>query len=413
MGLHLLAGESIREHNRRLVLEQISSRREVSRQEMVDSTGLSKAAVSSIVAELIELGLVHETGRQANSIGRPRVSLAFIPNARWLVGAEIDRQECRAILTNLYAETMRSAVQPVRSKTFAVDALLDVVQACVAEVTRGIAADKVLGLGICVPGMVDPLAGTVVTSVVLPWYNVALAPQLAGRFPYPVALFSRGGAATWGERWYGAGRAVENLLYVRVGSGVVGGLVIDGQPYWGRHFGAGELGHMTVQADGELCHCGNRGCLATVAAVDAMIARGRQMLRTELENPLWPALAYDLDRLTLNHLVRAADAGNPLALHAFAEVAHWLALAISAAIHLLDLEMVVIGGPIVQAGSHLFTPLRAELAKRTMPTHLRHVQVAPSALNEDAPAIGAASLVLHELISARRMTPAMTSSMAA
>jgi predicted NBD/HSP70 family sugar kinase len=388
-----------KELNRRLILEQIRRRKSISRSEIVDATGLSKAAVSSIVAELMEAGLVEESGSQSTAIGRPRILLSLIPSAAYAIGAELTNQECRVILTDLRAEPVARFVQPVTSTDLSVETLLDILQSAVEQVTEGIDPELILALGLCVPGIVDPATGQVAFSVLLPWRNVALGQLVAQRFAYPVAVFSRGNAATWGERWYGAGQTAVNMLYVRVGTGIVGGLVINGQPYLGQGFGAGELGHITVQPDGALCRCGNQGCLATVATVDALLSRASQLLRENRENPFWARVHGDLNSLTLEDIIWGAEANNPVALQTLAEIGRWLAIAIASAINLLNLDMVIIGGPLEQAGEKLLAPLRAELSQRALPTHLARVEVVPSALQEDAPSIGAASLVLHELMS--------------
>lgn len=398
-----------KELNRRLILEQIRRREPISRSEIVDATGLSKAAVSSIVAELMESGLVEEIGSQSTAIGRPRILLSLVPDAAFTVGAELTNQECRVILTNLRAEPVARFVQPVSSTDLSVETLLDILQSSVQRVTAGVDREQILALGLCVPGIVDPATGQVAFSVLLPWRNVALGQAVAQHFTYPVAVFSRGNAATWGERWYGAGQTTTNMLYVRVGTGIVGGLVINGQPYLGQGFGAGELGHITVQPDGTLCRCGNQGCLATVATVDALLSRVSQLLRDNRDNPLWSRVHDSLNSLTLEDIVWAAEADNAVALQALAETGRWLAIAIASAVNLLNLDMVIIGGPLEQAGERLLAPLRAELSQRALPTHLARVEVVPSALKEDAPSIGAASLVLHELMSPNPLPVALGS----
>ncbi len=130
----------------------------------------------------------------------------------------------------------------------------------------------------------------------------------------------------------------------------------------------------------------------------------RQLLREDRADPPWEQLGQHIERLDLPILVVAAVAGNATAIRGFAEIAQWLAIAISSAVHLLDLQMVVIGGPMIQAGSHLFGPLRAELARRTKPTHFHDLQLEPAQLREEGPAIGAASLMLHEMISSNRVS---------
>lgn len=395
----LLKPESSKELNRRLILEQIRQSLYISRSEIVDVTGLSKAAVSSIVAELIEAGLVRESGSQSATIGRPRILLSLVSDAGLALGAELTSKECRVILTDLRAKPLRRVVQPIADNDLSVQALSDLLEACVAQATEGVEPDQILALGVTVPGVVDPSSGIVTLSVILPWRNVALVEELNKRFPYPVAIFSRGSAATWGERWYGAGQDVRNMLYVRVGSGIVAGLVINGQPYLGQGFGAGELGHFTVQPDGALCRCGNRGCLATVATSEALLNRVRQLLREDPDNSLWADLDNRLEQLVLDDVIRAAQTNNPVAHQALAEIGQWLAVALASSINLLNLDMIIVGGPLEAAGERLLEPLRDELSQRALPTHLARVEIVASILKENAPSIGAASLVLHELLS--------------
>jgi predicted NBD/HSP70 family sugar kinase len=395
----LLRLDNSKELNRRLILEQIRQGKLISRSEIVDTTGLSKAAVSSIVAELMEAGLVEEIGSQSSAVGRPRILLSLVPDAGYVLGVELTNQECRVMLTNLRSEPVRSFVERVPPEDLSVATLLDLLQVSVRQVTADIDEGQILAMGVCVPGIVDPSTGTVTLSVILPWRNVSLVQEMNRRFPFPVAVFSRGNAATWGERWYGAGQNAANLLYVRVGSGIVGGLVINGQPYLGGGFGAGELGHVTVQPDGMVCRCGNRGCLATVATVESLLSRVGRLLREDPANPLWEELGPSLELLSLDMVIRAAETGNPAARQALAETGHWLAVALASAVNLLNLDMIIVGGPLEQAGDSLLDPLRSELNQRALPTHLARLEVVPSTLKENAPSIGAASLVLHELMS--------------
>lgn len=393
------ATKQLNRYNHRLVLDHLRQHADLSRSDLVHLTRLSKATVSAIVAELIDHGLVQETGNQNPTVGRPRISLSLVPDANFALGAEVTTEECRVVLTNLQAEPVKQAAQLITTTDLSVTALLPILEACITAVTAGIDPARILALGVCVPGIVDSASGVVTLSVILPWKNVALAQELRQRFPFPVAVFSRGHAATWGERWYGAGRNVDNLLYVRVGTAIVSGLVMDGQPYLGRNFGAGELGHMTVQPEGILCRCGNRGCLATVATVDALLNRVRQLLRNATNNPLWRTMQHDFTHLSLADVVKAAQEDNAIAEQAFAEIGQWLGVALASAINLLNLEMIIIGGPMAAAADKLLLPLQKELAQRVLPTHLADLPVVLSLLKEDAPAVGAASLVLHELLS--------------
>ncbi|MCB9147942.1 MAG: ROK family transcriptional regulator [Caldilineaceae bacterium] len=388
--------DGTKEFNRKLIFAQILNNVAVSRSDIVTNTGLSKAAVSSLVAEMLEQGLVQETGSQSTTIGRPRIMLELQTEARLALGAELTDHECRVILTDLRAAPLKEVTHPIKTTELTVEYLLDFLQACVTEILADVEQQKIIGMGLTIPAVVDPSTSTVLLSVLLPWRDVQLGEELERRFPFPVALFSRGNAATWGERWYGAGQDAYNLLYVRVGNGIVAGLVINGHPYLGQGFGAGELGHITVQPNGALCRCGNRGCLATVATTESLLIRVRRILREYPEDPLWQALNHHLESLTLDAVFQAARGGNVVVQQALDEIAAWLAIALASAVNLLNLDRIIVGGPMMIAGEALLEPLRTHLQQRALPTHLAHIDVVASALKENAPSIGAAGLILHE-----------------
>src|SRR5690606_24787220 len=131
----------------------------------------------------------------------------------------------------------------------------------------------------------------------------------------------------------------------------------------------GEIGHMTVQPDGLLCRCGNRGCLATVATTQVLLNRVRELLRRYPENPLWLEADGQPEHLTINHVAEAANQGNQVAQEALEGIGQWLGVALASVVNLLNLDMIIIGGPIEAAGEALLEPIRQELSRRVLPTH--------------------------------------------
>ncbi|MCC7354410.1 MAG: ROK family transcriptional regulator [Anaerolineae bacterium] len=387
---------------RRLVLEQILVQRRATRAEIVQTTGLSKSAVSSIVGELIDAGLVREGGNENPSVGRPRILLELVPESRLVLGAEIDEDACRVVLMNLCGEMVAQVALSVKDTT--APEMLKVLEEGVNQVVAGADPTRVLGLGVAIPAYVDLSSGEVIYSVVLKWNNVPLRQELAQRFPWPVAVVGRGHAAAWGEASCGIGQGVSSLLYARIGSFIGTGLVLGGRLYTGDIFLAGDLGHVTVQADGTLCWCGNRGCLATVATTGFFLSRTRQLLRTAPTDSLWEGTQGSLERITLSMSIEAARDGSPVARQVLAEVGQWLGVASASVVNLLNLNKIIIGGPLAQAGDLLLEPLREELKRRALPLQAAQAQVVLSALHENAPALGAANLILHDLA-----TPAQAS----
>lgn len=234
-------------------------------------------------------------------------------------------------------------------------------------VPHGAAASAGLGL----PGHFDAATGT---GVLLPnllgdWVGRPIAGPAAGGLGVPVTLVNDVRALTLAELRLGAGRGVRDLVCVALGTGVGGGVVIDGRLHLGLGH-AGEIGHMTVRPDGPLCGCGNRGCLDRVAGAHAIAAAG--------------------GRASVQDLVGAAQAGDARARAAFAEAADAVAIALGNAVVLLWPERVVVGGGVAEAGEVLLAPLRAALARRACVAPVERIAVVAAELGPFAGAVGAA-----------------------
>ncbi len=388
--------EASRDFSHHLVLEQVLRKGRISRAEIAQVTGLSKTTVSAVVSHFLEAGLVQEIGQARTAVGRPRTLLQIVPDAYLAVGAEVGGETCRVVLTNLRAQPLVRQVGPLENPT--PEETLQRLRSLVEAAIEGVDARRILGLGVSVPGVVEPVSGRVVRSVVLGWDEVPLGERLLQIFPWQrIGVFSRGYSASWAECWHGAGKGVRNLVYVRAGTGIGIGMVLNGSAYLGKHFNAGEIGHTTVQPEGELCRCGNRGCLETVASTKALVQKAHRLLA---EHPTdWLSLKVQGQGMRLDWptLVTAAKEGSSLAAEVLAEGGRWLGLALSFVVNLLAPEMIIFGGPLAEAWHWVLGPLQEELARRSQPTSVSLVKIVLSTLKEDAPAIGAASLVLREL----------------
>ena len=387
-----------KDQNLREVLEQIHQHDAVSRTEIVGATGLSKATVSALVGELIMRGLVEPIGSQNTAMGRPRELLRLIDDAGIALGVELNDVECRVVLTNLRARLVRCVIKVVEDTSVA--ALLALMDASVREAIEGIDPSRILGMGVCVPGLVDTPSGTVIQAVLLGWTDVALGAMLAERYTWPLEVFSRGNAGIWGEHRYGSGTGHQNILYVRVGGGIGSGLMINGRPYPGTDFVGGEIGHVAVCRNGVRCLCGKFGCLATVATTGAILDHVRRLLvdPQHQADDLWKIAGNDPRTLDFPMVLAAAERGNTLATQAIGEAGRWLGFCLASIVTLLNLDMVIMDGPLIQAGDAVWHPLRHEFARYCAEPNLERVEIVPSMLKENAPAIGAASLILHEQI---------------
>lgn len=391
------SSELAKQLNRHLVYEFVRTAGITSRVQIARATQLSKPTVSAIVAELIQEGYLREVGARATHVGRPRSLLEFNPRARYAAGAEIGGQACQVVLTDLHANVLQSVAIPLPALD--VETVLRALVEGVRQAIRDVDTRYVLGLGVGVPGLIDPNKNLVTYSVVLGWQEaVPLGDLLSQELGLRVILLHRVMAAAWGEKWYGAGQQADHLLYIRVGSGVAAGLILNGQLYLGQTANAGEFGHMTILPDGPLCHCGNRGCIAALVASQALIVRARHLLRTEVASVLPELVQHHLDRLTLDHLIQAAQNGDPVATQVIHEAGEYLGIAVANLVNLLNPGLVVIGGPLSQAGPCLFDTLRAEVRRRALSSLLAVAEIIPSQLGPQAAAVGAAGLILRRVM---------------
>ena len=255
-----------------------------------------------------------------------------------------------------------------------------VVDAMIADALR--AADGAVGaVGIAASGPVHLPTGTVSPINIAAWRGFPLRDRVAAVIPgVPVKLGGDGVCMALGEHWRGAGRDARFMLGMVVSTGVGGGLVLDGAPYTGRTGNAGHVGHVVVEQHGEVCACGGRGCVETVAS-------GPWMVRWARANG-WSALPG----AGAKQLADAATAGDPVAIQAFRRGARALAAMIASVGAVCDLDLVVIGGGVAKSGPLLLNPLREALSEYARLDFLARLRVVPAELGGDAGLVGAARL---------------------
>lgn len=275
-----------------------------------------------------------------------------------------------------------TAVRPTPAAAPSAEEVWAAVAAAIADAAG--AADGPIGaVGVASAGPVDLPTGTVSPINIESWDRFPLRDRVAAAVPgVPVALGGDGLCMALGEQWRGAGRAADAgfLLGMVVSTGVGGGLVLDGRPYGGRTGNAGHVGHVVVEQDGRPCTCGGHGCVETVAS-------GPSLVRWAREHG-WSAPRAAGAR----ELAAAAAAGDPVAARAFGRGAGALAATIASVAAVCDLDVVVVGGGVAQAGGVLFDPLRAQLARYAGLDFLAGLRVLPAELGATAGLLGAARL---------------------
>ncbi len=270
--------------------------------------------------------------------------------------------------------------------------------------SNGVKLSNVKGMGICVPGPLNPKTGTIISSPNLPGFeNVPLRDIIGGKYDFPVFLANDGNAAALGEFIYGNGKNVDNLIYMTISTGIGGGVVSDGNLLQGFEGNAAEVGHMTVNPDGPKCGCGNHGCVEAYASGTGMVNRMTSLLKEtekpsklrEVSNEL-KSVDY-VNNLTSKHIIEAAQEGDELAKTIVADASYYLGIAIGNLVNMFNPEMVVFGGGVSQAGDALLKPAIEEGKKRAMKGMTDHVVFTETSHGDDIGVLGAAALVDHFL----------------
>ena len=379
----------LRRENRAAVLWSLYLGEPRSRHELSEATGLSAASVTNVIRELIDEGIVIETGLAESDGGRPRTMLAMNPEYGYVIGVDIGETRTRVELFDLTMAERASAEFPLdRSAEHDVAVVVGQIASGLNAVLAdsGVSRDAVLGVGIGVPGIIERGPEVLVHGQTYGWDAVPLQRLLRAHTDLPLRFDN--GAKTMGqaELWFGAGRGARNAVVVLIGSGVGASLISGGATYQGATSSAAEFGHVTVSVGGRKCRCGSLGCLEAYAGAEAILERyGRPMTANDQEG-------------ALAELIGAADT-SPLAAAILDETAQYLGAGIGTLINLFNPERVVLGG---WAGLLLGGPLLPQIRESARQHSLRHPFAATSielgSLGPGAVALGAATLPMESVL---------------
>ncbi len=279
-----------------------------------------------------------------------------------------------------------------RGKEATIKRIIETIHENIVQST--IVLDNIIGIGIGAPGPLDIKRGIINFAPNLPgWIDVPLKKKLKNEFNMKVVLENDANAAAWGERCFGAGQGVDNLVCFTLGTGIGGGIIIDGKIYHGNNYGAAELGHMTVNKDGPRCNCGNYGCLEAYSSAtgikNRIINRIEEGIKSEFLN-------FDDDKLfeslRLKSIFEAARKGDKLTKGVVEEAISYLGIAIANIANILNPEMVVLVGGITNEGDKLLIPLGEEVKKRAFYSNYNSLKIVIGKLGGNAGVLGVAAL---------------------
>jgi glucokinase-like ROK family protein len=394
----------VRELNRSIVLERLWLDSPLSRADIAQATGLNKTTISNLIDELSTDGFVREIGRNASTIGRPSVLLELDPDAGWIIGVELGVGHLKVVLTDLCA----GVAWREDSETDKTGELSVVLEQLVHQLNHAAehakqVGQRILGVGVAIPGLVDVGQGKLIFEPNMGWQHVPLVELLSEQMRLPIFIENDANAAALAERYYGVARGVDNFIYIVANIGLGTGVVIDGHLFRGADGYAGEAGHTTVDPGGPPCRCGNRGCWERMASVRALVERIQQAIQAGEKSVLLSKTNRELEGINLPMILEAASVNDSVVLNALQTTGTYLGIGIANLVNTFNPRLIAFGGSLSLLGEYLLPVARQVVEERAMPELREATTIELSLFKADACVMGAAALVLHDLISRPRL----------
>ena len=380
----------LKNYNRRSVLNYIRKNGTATKAGLASATGLTFMAIKKILEELEKLNLI-KGGQLESTGGRRALSYAINENYRYSIGIHINKFVTRVAVMNLRGQVIAMEKLSMDRGFSGQNEFVEMLSRSVEWVIEqsGVEHGKILGIGVGVPGPVDYAEGVILTPPNMPILNyLPLREILEKNTGIPVFVNKDTNVIAFGEYWCGEARDCSTLVYTDVDMGIGSGLIIDGKLNIGANGIAGEFGHITVDINGALCNCGNRGCLEAVSSGIAVIKELSRRLDKEEKHPLYKKR----EDLVIEDVFEMAEKKDMLTISILNQSAFYLGVAISNLINILDPEIVILGGILIQSYPRYFDIVK-DVADQRKVKGARENRLLVSSLKESAGVIGAGEVV--------------------
>lgn len=364
--------QQTKQHNRDLVLRTIFANESISRAEVARVTNLTRTTVSEVVNNLLEEGLVEEVGRGESIGGKTPILLSVVPDSRYLIGLNLGQDKFIGAVVNLRGEIIEMAEAPVHDDNG--ENALELVYQIIDQLMKK-RIKPIVGIGVGTPGLVNTREGIIVTAVNLEWQDLPLGQLLEKKYKTPVSVLNDSQATAIGEFVYGGEHARdENLIVVNVKHGIGSGILVNGRLFQGDGGGAGEIGHVVVQENGELCRCGKRGCLETVSSLRAAL---KQMKCNSIDEAQ-----------------AAFSSGDKRAMEVVETAAHYLGISLANLIGTLNIHKIVLTGDMTRFGAKWLETVNISMRNAALTRLSENTKLELGALDYRACILGASAYLL-------------------
>lgn len=364
--------QQTKQHNRDLVLRTIFANDSISRAEVARVTNLTRTTVSEVVNGLLAEGLVEEVGRGESIGGKTPILLSIVADSRYLIGLNLAQDKFIGAIVNLRGEIKEIVEAPVHDDNG--ENALEIVYQLLDQLIRK-KLKPIVAIGVGTPGLVNTREGIVVSAVNLAWQDLPLGSLLEKKYKLPVSILNDSQATAIGEYVYGGDHVPdENLIVVNVKHGIGAGILINGRLFQGDGGGAGEIGHVVVQENGELCRCGKRGCLETISSARAVV----QQMNVD----------------SLDDVVSSFQVGNSKANSVVENAGHYLGASLANLIGTLNIQKIVLTGDMTRFGDAWLNEVNTSMQTGSLSRMAENTKLEIGKLDYRACILGASAFLL-------------------
>ncbi|WP_100010060.1 ROK family transcriptional regulator [Lentibacillus sediminis] len=374
--------------NKSIILNKIRTSEPVSRAQIAKETLLTPPTVSSIVRELIDQGLVKESKLGKSKVGRKPTMLLVNEDGFYVIGVDAGPKTIECILSNLSGcikdRVVVSIEFPLMNDSF-LTLLKDSIHKIIKKANN---REKILGIGMAMHGVVDIETGISLIAPILQLRDIPIKHELEREFGLVVTVENDARAMALGESWFGQYGNVSSMMAVNLGSGVGAGIVVDGKLYHGATDLGGEVGHMTIDMNGERCECGNQGCLESFASAPSIVKRANKLIP-------------DKSILSSQEVFDLAVQNDQKCINLLQETGVILGVGLTNVVHIINPELIILGGGVSKSEKFILNPIQKTINERGLTEKAKKTNVVISKLGDDATVLGAVALVLIGLFDPR------------
>ncbi len=369
--------------NKSLILNKIRTNQPISRAQIAKETKLTPPTVSNIVKELLEQEIIKESDLGVSKGGRKPTMLQINSNRFYVIGVDVGPNTIDCLITDLSGEILERSSSKLNGELTNeqfLTKLKDIIHHIIHSISE---QEKIIGIGIAMHGVVDVENGISLFAPNLKLSNIPIKEELEKEFGLVVNVENDARAMALGESWFGQYGNLLSMLVVNIGSGVGAGVIVNGKLYHGANDLAGEVGHMTIDINGEICDCGNKGCLQTFATGSAIVKKANQVSHEPIQSG---EEVYEL-----------AKSGKQDYISILEETGRVIGIGLTNLIHIINPELIVLGGGVTKSEKFLLNPIKEEIQNRGLTKSATETKVVISTHGDDATLLGAISLVLIDL----------------